>query len=91
MTNGRLRCEHGEWKTREHFSQSQLRKYDQQARNGSATASQTGIRCTEHTGGQPHELKCRGPCNRWRNLRLFSKSTRRNKKQVSLPSKAYGA
>ncbi|KAK4032095.1 hypothetical protein C8A01DRAFT_20793 [Parachaetomium inaequale] len=77
MTAGRLRCEHGEWKTRDHFSQSQLRKYDQQARSGNATASQTGIRCTEHTGRQPLELKCNGPCNRWRDLRMFSKSTRR--------------
>jgi hypothetical protein len=80
---GRLRCENGEWKTRDEFSNNQLLKYDQQVRNGRATPAKSDIRCLEHSNKQALELKCNGPCNRWRALRLFSKSTRRNGKNVS--------
>ncbi|KAL2019073.1 hypothetical protein VTK56DRAFT_10104 [Thermocarpiscus australiensis] len=76
----RLRCENGEWKTRDQFSKKQLQKYDAQARNGGAVASRTGIRCIEHSAKQSLELKCKGPCNRWRELRFFSKNTRHNGK-----------
>ncbi|KAK4155094.1 hypothetical protein C8A00DRAFT_13833 [Chaetomidium leptoderma] len=76
----RLRCESGEWKTRDQFSQNQLIKYDKQARSGRATASKTGIRCMEHTSKPVVELQCEGPCDRMRELRFFSKSTRRNGK-----------
>jgi hypothetical protein len=81
---GQLRCENGEWKTRDQFSNNQLLKYDQQVRKGRATAAKSGIRCLEHSSKQALELKCNGPCNRWRGLQFFSKSTRRNGKNVSL-------
>ncbi|KAL2197178.1 hypothetical protein P885DRAFT_36129 [Corynascus similis CBS 632.67] len=72
---GRLRCENGEWKHRGGFSNKQLRKYDLNACSGSATPSKTGIRCIEHSIKPTVEEKCRGPCGRWREKRLFSKST----------------
>ncbi|KAL2129865.1 hypothetical protein VTI74DRAFT_7196 [Chaetomium olivicolor] len=76
----RLRCEHGEWKTRDQFSNSQLAKYDEQARKGRATPTVTGIRCNEHSSKQALELKCKGPCGRWRELGFFSRNSRRNGK-----------
>ncbi|KAL2160875.1 hypothetical protein VTH06DRAFT_1072 [Thermothelomyces fergusii] len=72
---GQLRCEHGEWKPRVAFSKSQLSKYDRNVQNGSAAPSKTGIRCIEHSNQLVSEEKCRGPCGRWREKRLFSKST----------------
>lgn len=80
----RLRCESGEFKTRNQFSKRQLDKYDQNRRKGIATASKTGIRCLEHSNTQNNELKCLGPCRRYRELRFFSRNTRRNGKNVSL-------
>jgi hypothetical protein len=80
----RIRCEDGEWKTRAHFSSTQLTRYDLEARKGRATPAKTGIRCIEHATKQHLELKCKGPCGRWRELRLFSRNTRRNGKNVRL-------
>lgn len=80
---GRLRCENGEWKHRGGFSNKQLRKYDLNACSGSATPSKTGIRCIEHSIKPTVEEKCRGPCGRWREKRLFSKSTIRKGIYVS--------
>ncbi len=79
----RLRCENGEWRTRSDFSNNQLARYDQALRNHKATPAKTGIRCTEHINKQAVELKCQGPCGRWREMRFFSRSTRRNGKDVS--------
>jgi hypothetical protein len=79
-----LRCESGEWKARDQFSRNQLEKFDTQARRGNATPSRTGIRCVAHSQKQALEMRCKGPCNRWRELRFFSKNTRRNGKNVSL-------
>ncbi|AEO61936.1 hypothetical protein MYCTH_2312733 [Thermothelomyces thermophilus ATCC 42464] len=72
---GQLRCEQGEWKPRASFSKNQLSKYDRNAQKGSSTPSKTGIRCMEHSSKPVLEEKCRGPCGRWREKRLFSKST----------------
>ncbi|KAJ4307191.1 hypothetical protein N0V88_000570 [Collariella sp. IMI 366227] len=74
----RMRCEHGEWKTRDQFSNKQLAKYDEQARKGRATPTVTGIRCLEHSSKQSLEMKCQGPCSRRKELHFFSKRTRRN-------------
>ncbi|KAK4242091.1 hypothetical protein C8A03DRAFT_29675 [Achaetomium macrosporum] len=76
----RLRCESGEWKARSQFSKKQLEKYDRQARNGYAAPAKTGIRCLEHAPGKVLEIQCNGPCTQWRELRFYSKSTRRNGK-----------
>ena len=81
----RLRCERGDIKPRNQFSQRQLDKYDQNRRRGTATAFKTGIHCLEHSSTQNLELKCLGPCRRTRALRFFSKNTRRNGKNVSFP------
>ncbi|KAK4102671.1 hypothetical protein N658DRAFT_447346 [Parathielavia hyrcaniae] len=85
----RLRCENGEWKTRDQFSSRQLANYDQQFRNGRATVNKTGIRCLEHASKHSVELKCNGPCNQTRELRLFSKSTRRNNQNVCVDCTDY--
>lgn len=79
----RLRCENGEWKTRSQFSKSQLDKYNQRVRAGTSAPNKTGMRCTEHSKQQTLEIQCQGPCNRFRELNLFSRSTRRNGKNVS--------
>jgi len=81
--SGQLRCDSGEWKARREFSGRQLEKYDREARAGRANPSRTGIRCLEHANMQNQELECCGPCGRTRDLRLFSKSTRRNGTNVS--------
>ncbi|KAL2021545.1 hypothetical protein VTK56DRAFT_7044 [Thermocarpiscus australiensis] len=82
---GRLRCaQGGEWKTRDHYSQNQLSKYDREARKGKASPAQTGINCKEHSSKQALELQCNGPCGSWRELRHFSKNTRRNGKNWCL-------
>ena len=83
----RLRCERGELKPRNYFSQRQLDKYDLNRRRETATAFKTGIYCLEHSNTQNLELKCLGPCRRTRALRFFSKNTRRNGKNASLPSR----
>ncbi|KAK4667287.1 hypothetical protein QC763_307860 [Podospora pseudopauciseta] len=81
MVGNKIRCENGgEWKAREKFSHSALRKYQKKLGNGIATPAQSTISCLEHSSGnKAPEMKCEGPCDRWRELDFFSKSTRRNK------------
>ncbi|KAK3293466.1 Stc1 domain-containing protein [Chaetomium fimeti] len=78
MASERLRCQQGEWKTREHFSNRQLNKYDREARYAHATPSKTGIRCIEHSNKPAHEMQCKGPCHHVRDKKFFSKNTIRS-------------
>lgn len=82
----RIRCEKGEWKHRQDFSQNQLQRYDRNVLQNRASPASSGIRCTEHSGSNARErmIECEGPCGRERALRYFSKSTRRNGKYVSI-------
>ncbi|KAH6848315.1 Stc1 domain-containing protein [Chaetomium sp. MPI-CAGE-AT-0009] len=75
MAPERLRCQQGEWKTRDHFSKRQLDKYDREARYARATPSKTGIRCTEHSSAPAHVMQCKGPCGQHRDMKFFSKRT----------------
>ncbi|KAH6622809.1 Stc1 domain-containing protein [Chaetomium tenue] len=75
MAPQRLRCQQGEWKTRDQFSNRQLAKYDKETRYGKATPSKSGIRCTEHSGAPTNEVLCKGPCRRKRDRQCFSKRT----------------
>ncbi|CAP70723.1 uncharacterized protein PODANS_3_7860 [Podospora anserina S mat+] len=86
MVGNKIRCENGgEWKAREKFSHSALRKYQKKLGNGIATPAQSTISCLEHSSGnKAPEMKCEGPCDRWRELDFFSKSTRRNKVYVCI-------
>ena len=84
----RLHCERGgEWKTRDQFSMSQLARYNQNARQGTANPENSGISCQEHTGRPTNEIKCKGPCGRWRDVRFYSKNTRKKGQDVSALNK----
>jgi hypothetical protein len=87
MPPDKLRCQQGEWKTRDHFSNRQLAKYDREARYASATPSKTGIRCIEHSTKPINEATCKGPCGRRRDMQFFSKRTIRHETFVSFQSK----
>ncbi|KAK0674593.1 Stc1 domain-containing protein [Cercophora samala] len=80
MVATKIRCQNGgEWKGRDKFSQSSLRRFHKKMGNGLATPDRSTISCLEHTiSNQRVELQCEGPCDRWRELEFFSKSTRRN-------------
>ncbi|KAK4115806.1 hypothetical protein N656DRAFT_842617 [Canariomyces notabilis] len=80
MEAGMIKCQScGKWKQRGHFSQRQLAKYDKNAATNHASPAKSGIQCKEHASNTL-EMKCNGPCNRVRELRFFSKSTRRSGK-----------
>ncbi|KAL2255473.1 hypothetical protein VTK26DRAFT_3284 [Humicola hyalothermophila] len=85
-----LRCETcGVFKGRDQFSMSQLAKYNNKARQGTATPGHTGISCKTHNAGPSQEIKCEGPCGRWRELRYFSKSTRKKGQNVCIDCGSY--
>ena len=84
MAADRLRCERGrEWAARSKFSPNQLARYATRARQGNATPERSGISCKDHPPPPTHELKCEGPCDRRRDLRFFSKNTRKKGTNVS--------
>ncbi|KAK3321019.1 Stc1 domain-containing protein [Cercophora scortea] len=74
-----IRCEIGrEWKTRDQFSNGKLKNYDTGVRLKEATPEKSGISCKEHAPGAPAQtIQCEGPCNERRDIKYFSKNTRR--------------
>ncbi|KAK0747646.1 Stc1 domain-containing protein, partial [Apiosordaria backusii] len=80
MAVTKIRCSQGgEWKTKDQYSQSALRKFQKKVGMGIATPAESSIACVEHSRGtKAPEMQCQGPCDKWRELHFFSKSTRRN-------------
>ncbi|KAK3683650.1 hypothetical protein B0T22DRAFT_255788 [Podospora appendiculata] len=74
-----IRCDIGrEWKTRDQFSNGKLKEYDTCVRLKEATPEKSGISCKEHAPGAPAQTyQCDGPCNERRDIKFFSKNTRR--------------
>ncbi|KAK4190240.1 Stc1 domain-containing protein [Podospora australis] len=95
MRYGEIKCDVGEeWKTRDQYSQTSLKKYDDAVRRGKAHPDKSGIKCIDHTGSitkrkNVEELACQGPCGEIKSLDQFSKSSRKNGRNVCIDCTQY--
>ncbi len=77
--SARIRCSTGsEWKSRNEFSNNQLRKFETAFSCGRASAGDSGISCRQHTVIPASELQCKGPCGRFLSIDSFTKNARHN-------------
>ncbi|GAB1312950.1 hypothetical protein MFIFM68171_03160 [Madurella fahalii] len=82
MVADRVWCTaHCKWMPRGKFSRNQLQKYEKRLKEKLVSPNNSGIQCIEHSKPNTPELQCQGPCNRVRELRYFSKNTRRSGKE----------
>ena len=79
LTNSRIRCRVGnEMKSKDEFSQSQLKRLADLVARGQRIQPDKGIiACMAHSGAPRDELKCRGPCGKYKHISEFSKNQRK--------------
>lgn len=66
-------------KPKDEFSQSQLRRLADMVARGQRIDSTKGvITCIAHSGAPQDELKCRGPCGKYKHISEFSKNMRKS-------------